>query len=105
MRWQHLTTLTKSAVLTGFLGFVLRFPFTGVSENSQTGATACSHMDFAALCMGGVAMAVGAAGIVKSRDLTEARGLNAALCLAVVALGFFHMVRGLGLVMNPCGAL
>lgn len=105
MRWQDLTTLTKSAVLSAILGFILRMPFTGISENAETGATDCSHMDFAALCMGGIAMALGATGAVKTRDLTQARGVNAALCLAVVAIGFFHMLRGLGLVWSACTGL
>lgn len=105
MRWQDLTTLTKSAVLSAILGFVIKMPFTRFTEISQAGETPCTHMDFAALCIGGVAMALGAAGAVKARDLTAGQKANVALCVLTVGFGFLHMLRGLGLVMSPCASL
>ena len=104
MGWQNITTLTKIGILTAALGFFVRFTSTGMFEMTPGGDTACTHMDFAALCLGGLAMALGGAGAVKTRDLKDGQTLNLVLCLLVAAIGFFHLLRGLGLVWNPCGA-
>ncbi|WP_299938336.1 hypothetical protein [uncultured Pelagimonas sp.] len=100
MKWQELTTLTKSALLVAALGFVLRFTSTGTAE--VDGQISCTHVDFAALCLGGIAMALGGVGTFKARDLEVGAKTNIWLCLMVVAIGLLHLMRGLGLVGGPC---
>lgn len=102
MSWQTLTTVTKSGLLVAILGFVLRLGTTGMVEISTSGGTVCTHMDFAALCLGGLAMALGMVGAVQARDLTTGRGANLLICLGVMAIGLFHLMRGLGLIWTPC---
>ncbi|MGH1415489.1 MAG: hypothetical protein ACRBB0_18520 [Pelagimonas sp.] len=100
MRWHELTTVTKSAMLVAVLGFAIKLTSTGTV--SANGTTVCTHMDFAALCLGGLTMALASTGIFKARDLETGRALNLWLCLTAVAVGLLHLVRGLGIVGGPC---
>lgn len=102
MGWSSLSGASKAALIFAVLGFVISF--TSTSQSTINGVSTCSHMDFAALILGGMTMLAASAGLLRIRDAAaETRTLNLAILVVADIVGVVHILRGIGMVGGPCG--
>lgn len=103
--WQDIPRAAKVGAIFGLIPFVVSFSSTRTSSGG--GVATCSHMDFAALIGGAIALIAGVAALMPKRDAmgpvqSAPMGIRLGSGLVVAALGAFQILRGLGMVMGPC---
>ncbi len=94
-------------IVAGLVPFV--FSVSGVATVTDPGGRgqSCTYTDFIAL-LGGVIAVLTAGATIVTRRGSWATGListplRCGLGAVILALGAFHVLRGLGIILSPCG--
>lgn len=103
--WQDIPRAAKVGAVFGLIPFVISL--TSTQTSSGSGVATCSHMDFAALIGGAIALIAGVAALLPRRDAmgpvqSAPMGVRLGSGLVIAALGVFQVLRGLGMVGGPC---
>lgn len=101
MSWSTLSTQAKFAGVLAILGFFVTLQ--SLSTTSRNGVIqTCSFFDIGAVLLGAGAVLFGVIGLAGGNDQSEGRGASLAICGIGVAVGVYHVLRGVGVVGGPC---
>lgn len=91
---------TKGAVVVALLGFVISVSST--STSNIRGVYSCTHIDYAAIALGGIALAMGGGAVLAGLRESQRRPLDLGAAGIAALIGVWHLLRGLNMVASPC---